>query len=268
MDEYRKNNLSLWNEYAKIHAASSFYRVEEFINGTNVLNELELGEVGDVSGKSLLHLQCHFGMDTLCWARLGAQVTGVDFSDEAVKLAQSLAETVKLDARFVCCDVYDAPTRLNEQFDIVYTSYGVLCWLPDLTRWAQVIAHFLKPGGTFYIAEFHPFALVFDDQSRDLRYNDPYFKTSVMKYEVQGSYADREAKVQTKYTYEWFHTMGEILTALISAGLQIEFLHEFPFTFFQQFQCLDQLEPGIWGFKDGSNPIPLMFSVRAVKPGC
>lgn len=268
MDEYRRNNLSLWNEYAKIHVRLPFYRVEDFLSGENVLNDLERGEMGDVEGQSLLHLQCHFGLDTLCWAKLGARVTGVDFSDEAIQQAEALANRVHLDARFLCCDVYDAPDKLKEPFDIVYTSYGVLCWLPDLTRWAQVIAHFLKPGGFFYMAEFHPFTFVFDDQADELRVKESYFNTSMMKYDVQGSYADCTAKVQTKSSYEWNHTLGEILTALTGAGLQIEFMHEFPFTYFKQLQCMNQIEPGVWGFADGSNPIPLMFSIRAVKPCC
>ncbi len=268
MDEYRENNRSLWNEYARIHARSPFYRVEEFKAGENKLNELELSEVGDVAGKKLLHLQCHFGMDTLSWARLGAQVTGVDFSDEAIRQAQSLSEELKIPGRFICCDLYDTPQHLDDRFDIVFTSYGVLTWLPDLIRWAQVIAHFLKPGGIFYIAEFHPFAFVFDDEADELRFRYPYFARGAQKFPVDGSYADRTARVETKTSYEWNHPMGEIVTALISAGLQIEFLHEFPFTVYEQLPFLQKLDRDTWGFADGSDPIPLMFSIRAVKPGC
>lgn len=267
MDEYRRNNRSLWNEYARIHSHSAFYRVDEFKTGENSLNEPELTEVGDVAGKSLLHLQCHFGQDTLSWARLGAQVTGVDFSDEAVRIATSLSQELNIPARFICCDLYESPQHLEERFDIVYTSYGVLAWLPDLMRWAQVAAHFLKPGGTFYIAEFHPFAVTFDDEAPGLIYRHPYFKQAVEGYEVKGSYADRDAKVQTKISYEWDHTLGEIVSALAAAGLHIEYLHEFPFSRFEQLACLKNLERDTWGFPGGAELIPLMFSIRAVKPG-
>src|SRR5215218_6632110 len=139
MDDYRKSNLELWNNWAEINAASSSYDVEGFKQGNVGLNSLELAEIGDVSGKTLLHLQCHFGKDTLSWARLGAKVTGVDFSEQAIGLARSLSEELGIRARFVCSDVYDLPEVLNGEFDIVFTSCGVLGWLPDLERWAQVV---------------------------------------------------------------------------------------------------------------------------------
>ena len=135
--------------------------------------------MGEVRGKSLLHLQCHFGLDTLSWAREGAQVTGMDFSPEGIRIARGLAEELNIPARFICCDLYDLPEHLDETFDRVFTSYGVLCWLPDIPRWAQIVGHFLKPGGVFYIAEFHPFSNVFkndgDETSLELAY--PYFNT-------------------------------------------------------------------------------------------
>ena len=156
MDERLKANLDAWNQMARIHAGSRGYRLAEFKAGQNVLKPIELREVGDVRGKSLLHMQCHFGLDTMSWARMGAKVTGVDFSDEAIKLARSISGELKIPARFVQSNIYDAPDVVHEQFDIVFTSYGALCWLPDITRWAQVAASFVKPGGFFYMAEFHP----------------------------------------------------------------------------------------------------------------
>ena len=159
--------------------------------------------MGDVAGKTLLHLQCHFGMDTLSWARLGAQVTGVDFSDEAIRLAQSLSQELNLPARFICSDLYELDSVLQEQFDVVYTSYGVLAWLPDIPSWARIAAARVKPGGFFYIAEFHPFAQVMDDGAEEYRVFYPYFAKDVMTFEVKGSYAEREAQVESKNEYGW-----------------------------------------------------------------
>ena len=166
MDNYMKNNRAHWNEITPIHAQSDFYDLEGFKKGrSSMLYPIEIDEMGDVGGKSLLHLQCHFGMDTLSWARLGAKVTGVDFSDKAIELACSLSKELNIEANFVLSNIYDLPENLKGEFDIVYTSGGVLCWLHNLKRWAEIIAHFLKPGGFFYILEGHPFSCVFDDSS-------------------------------------------------------------------------------------------------------
>ncbi|HEV2762527.1 MAG TPA: class I SAM-dependent methyltransferase, partial [Pyrinomonadaceae bacterium] len=227
-EDYFKANRTLWDASTAIHERSAFYDVPGFKAGKSSLKPVELEEVGDVRGKSLLHLQCHFGLDTLSWARLGARVTGVDFSPEAVRLARSLAAELNLEARFVLSNVYDLPAALGEQFDVVFTSYGVLCWLPDLARWAQTVAHFLKPGGTFYAVEFHPVALTLDDEGRPFKY--PYFHSpEPLNFEGAGDYADRAADFPHA-SYEWFHPLGDIVTSLINAGLRIEFLHEFPFS--------------------------------------
>lgn len=262
---YMENNRKLWDEWTAIHVESSFYNVENFVGGANSLNALELGEVGDVQGKNLLHLQCHFGMDTLNWARLGAHVTGMDFSEAAIEQANQLAARCNLDARFICSNLYDLPKNLLGQYDIVYTSYGVLAWLPDIPRWAQIAASFVKPGGFLYIAEFHPFALVFDDYAPNLQYRYPYFDKEAMHFEVEGSYADREAKVQTKEEIGWNHTLSEIVSSLIDNGLQIEFLHEFPYSVYQQFPFIVPDDNGLYHFPDGQQPIPLLFSLKAVK---
>lgn len=265
MDAYRHSNLGLWNEWTKINAASTLYRLEQFKQGEMKLNPLEQEEVGDVRGRSLLHLQCHFGMDTLSWARLGAQVTGVDFSPEAVTLARSLSDELQIPARFLCCDIYDLPQHLDEQFDIVYTSYGVLTWLSDIAAWAKLVARYLKPGGLFYIAEFHPFAMMFDEQAMEARLHYPYFGKEVIECEVKGSYADWNAQVETKVSYEWPYTMGEVVTSLCQAGLSIEFLHEFPYTVYQQLAYLHPKDEHYWFQPEGALEIPLMFSIRARK---
>jgi len=157
LERYYETNLRRWNELVGLHAESEEYDLEGFIAGKSSLHTVELEALGDVSGRSLLHLQCHFGLDTLSWARLGARVTGIDFSDSGIELARRIADRIGVDAEFVCCNVYDLPEHLEGEFDIVYTSYGVLCWLHDINEWARLVSNYLKPGGTFFIAEFHPF---------------------------------------------------------------------------------------------------------------
>lgn len=265
MDEYSQSNRKLWNEWVHVNAASDLYRLDEFKAGAIKLNALEKEEVGAVAGKTLLHLQCHFGMDTLSWARLGAQVTGVDFSDEAIALAQALAAELKLPARFICSDLYDLDQVLQEQFDVVYTSYGVLGWLPDIPRWAKIVAARVKPGGFFYIAEFHPFALVLDEAAAEYKVRYPYFEKEAMAFPVEGSYANRDAQVESSVEYGWNHTLGEIVSSLIDAGLQIEFLHEVPFSVYQQLPFLCPDEQGLWRAPEAVPMLPLMFSLRAGK---
>jgi 2-polyprenyl-3-methyl-5-hydroxy-6-metoxy-1,4-benzoquinol methylase len=272
MNEQFSANRAWWNERVPIHADSSFYDVQGFKAGNLTLMPLERQELGDVSGKSLLHLQCHFGLDTLSWARLSARVTGVDFSEEGVALARSLSQEVGLEADFICSNVYELPNVLSGRYDVVFTSYGVLCWLPDLTGWAQVIAHFLRPGGIFYIAETHPFSHVFYDEAdaEDLRVHYPYFpQPEPMRFENDGSYASA-AECSYKVTYEWSHSLSEIVNALISAGLTIEFLHEFPYACYKMFPFMVQDEEGWWRLapregvpREWDGSIPMTFSLKA-----
>ncbi|HNG92665.1 MAG TPA: class I SAM-dependent methyltransferase [Acidobacteriota bacterium] len=262
-------NLRRWNELVAIHAQSKFYDLEGFKAGNTSLRPLEIEEVGDVEGKTLLHLQCHFGMDTLSWARRGAQVTGVDFSDKAIELARSLSAELGLNARFICSNVYDVPAVLNEQFDVVFTSYGVLVWLHDYDRWAQIVAGALKPGGTFYIAEIHPFPYVFDEASTTdaFRLKYPYFwAPEPVECLTEGTYTDRTAEIQETTEYCWIYNLGDIVTALIKVGLHIEFLHEFPFCVYQAFPFMQQSEDGWWRMPDHQTSLPFLFSIRARKP--
>jgi len=265
MDKYIRMNRELWNELTPIHARSNYYDVEGFNSGKSTLRPIELEELGDVSGKSLLHLQCHFGMDTLSWARLGARVTGLDLSDKAIALARRLSKETGIEASFVQSDIYDLPENLDGDFDIVFTSYGVLCWLPDLGRWAEIIAHFLKPGGIFYMVADHPLNNVFasKENSIELKIAYSYFHaTEPIEWGAGSSYADPNAKVSHP-SYEWTHSLSDVLNALISAGLRIEFVHEFPVCAYQRFPFMEQDKDGWWRLK-GDN-IPLTFSLRANK---
>ena len=269
MNEYTEANRRHWDEITPVHAASDFYDAASFKAGTSKLKPIELEELGDVRGKTLLHMQCHFGLDTLSWAREGATVTGIDFSEKGIETARSLAAETGIDARFVVSDVYELPEKLDGQFDIVFTSYGALCWLPDIARWAQVAAHFVRPVGTFYIVEFHPFGGVFDDEPdvTDLRVRYPYFPLDEpMRCEDLGTYTDRTAHFENSTTYEWPHPVSEVLTALIDAGLRIEFLHEFPITSYPCMPFMEKVDDKMYRLAIHDGGVPLLYSIRATKP--
>ena len=272
MNRYRDANERIWNEWTRHHIQSAFYDVEGFRRGERTgragLDAIEKAALGDVAGKSLLHLQCHFGLDTLSWARRGAHVTGVDFAKDAIREARALTAELGLQATFVHSDVYDLLQRLDGAFDIVFTSHGVLPWLPDLGRWARVIAHFLRPGGLFYIIEAHPFAQIFDDERSDgeLRPRYPYFHETVpLRSERKGSYAAPDAPIRS-VSYQWTHSMGEILTSLAGAGLRLESLEEYPFVGWALFPWLEPRSDGLWQFPSGQGSMPLMLALKATKP--
>ena len=270
MDEYTEANRRHWDEVVPIHVGSALYDVASFTAGESKLKPVELQELGQVRGKTLLHLQCHFGLDTLSWAREGAIVTGIDFSEPALEAARALAAETSIDARFILSDVYSLPDKLDEQFDIVFTSYGALCWLPDIGRWAQVAAHFVRPGGTFYVVEFHPIVGIFDDDAgvTDLQVRFPYFPTGEpLRWEGLGTYTDRTARLEHDVTYEWPHPTSEVLTALIDAGLRIEFLHEFPLTSYPQMPSLmEPVDERQYRLKQHDGCVPLLYSIKATKP--
>lgn len=263
-----RKNLARWNEATPIHARSKDYDLESFMKGRNSLHKIELEELKNVKGKTLLHLQCQFGMDTLSWARLGAtRVVGVDFSDVAINLANSINKELALPAEFICANIYDLPDVLDEEFDIIFTSYGVLTWLPDLKKWAEIVARYLKKGGIFFIAEFHPFTWIFDDENKtELVYRYPYFYgKEPLYYTSEFTYTDQDAEIKNVDSYNWQHTFGDILTALINERLTILSVKEYPFTFFPQYPFMDEFEKGVWKFEDDKYNIPLIFSVKAVK---
>jgi SAM-dependent methyltransferase len=259
-------NLKRWNELVGIHAKSREYDLEGFKAGRSSLHYIELEALGDVSGRSLLHLQCHFGLDTLSWARLGARVTGVDFSEKAIELARALSRELGIPAEFVCSNVYDLPRVLGGTYDIVFTSYGVLCWLDDLRRWGEIVASYLKEGGTFFIADFHPFSWVFDDEEKEeLKIRYGYFASEPERFEGEGTYADLEAVVENVVTYEWQHTFSDILNALAEAGLRMEEVKEYPYSVYKQLPMMEEYGDGYYRFASDDHDIPLMYSIKARK---
>ena len=247
-----------------IHAKSKEYDLENFIAGKNSLHRVELEKLRDVKDKRILHLQCHFGLDTISLARLGAKVTGVDFSETAIELAREIAKRVGVDAEFVCSNVYDLPKVHDGKYDIVFTSYGVLCWLQDLDEWARIIARYLKPCGVFLLVESHPFMWVFDDKSEKLCQTYSYWHNDEpLGWEEEGTYADETAKVINKKSYEWQHTVSEVLNALIKAGLTIDEVGEYPDLVWAYTPASKRVDDEY--FKIPGDPLPQCWSVQASK---
>ncbi|RCH67536.1 class I SAM-dependent methyltransferase [Streptomyces sp. SDr-06] len=263
-------NRELWERWTGFHVASDHYDVKGFLAGRGTLQPFEADEVGEVAGRSLIHLQCHFGLDTLSWARRGARVTGVDFSPRAIARAGELARATAVPAEFLCSEVYGLPAELDGRFDIVYVSFGSVVWLPDIARWARAAARLLAPGGVLYVAEYHPVlhTLDFDDATREpvLRY--PYFdRAQPIAHELRGTYADSADDV-TESGYTWAHSLGAIVTSVLDAGLRLDFLHEFPSVWFPVLPYLERRADGrYWLPERVEGELPLLFSLRATRPG-
>jgi SAM-dependent methyltransferase len=263
--KYYEANKARWNELVDIHAKSQMYDLKGFISGKNSLHQSELDILGDVRNKSLLHLQCHFGLDTISWARLGAKATGIDFSDAAIELARELARKTGVDAEFICSDVYDLPRVLYKKYDIVFTSIGVLCWLRDIDKWGRIVAHYLKPHGTFLLMESHPLMWIFDDESEELRIKYCYWhRDEPMVWENDGTYTDEDVEIRNKRSYEWQHTISDVLNSLIRAGLRVEEVGEYPHLPWRYVKKAVKGLDGCWSIS--GDPLPQMWSVKATKP--
>ncbi len=261
-NHYFEANKKLWNQRTLVHKESSFYNREGFVKGEQALTPIELGELTNVAGKKMLHLQCHFGMDSLDWTRRGAKVTGVDLSDEAIKEARKLNDELGLDAQFICSNVYDLKEHLDDRFDIVFSSYGTIGWLPDLDRWAQLIAYYLKPVGLFYFAEFHPVVWMFDDEFTHIKY--AYENRELIIVENQGTYTDRGAAIGGK-EYSWNHSISEVLNALIRAGLKLEWFNEHLYSPYPCFRHSVETGKGKWEIRGMEGKLPMVYSLGAVK---
>jgi SAM-dependent methyltransferase len=262
-DNYFKTNKETWNKKVAVHAKSEMYAMESFKKGKSSLMKYELNGLQDVTGKSLLHLQCHFGQDTLSWARMGAKVTGIDLSDEAIKLAKSLNEELNLEATFHCCNVFDVNDHVTDTFDIVYTSYGVIGWLNDLKKWAEIIASRLNDGGTFYMVEFHPIVWMFDylQTPPTLRY--AYHQDEVIYEEYEGTYAEDGKTKMTSKEYAWNHGFSEVINALIGAGLTIEYLNEHDASPYDVLPNLVKNKEGL--YETETKLYPMIYELKATK---
>jgi SAM-dependent methyltransferase len=260
-EQARDGNRVFWDELTPVHLRS--YGVERFLAGERWLPQEILAEVGDVTGLSLLHLQCHFGLDSLAWAREGALVTGVDFSPPAIEAARQLSEQARLPATFLCSDIYDLPNKLDERFDIVFSSIGVLCWLKDLDAWAQIIAHLLKPGGFFYIMDAHPLLYTFDDEG-EWRFILSYFHNPE-PYVWDGENADyMDPSYKTNAaTYEWQWAASDIINAVIGAGLRLEFFNEYEALSDPVYPEMKPRVDGRFSFPGMPVPLPVVFTLKA-----
>ena len=274
-DEHLRANRARWNELADLHAATKFYDLDGFVAGHRTgLHPTEPLEMGSVEGKSLVHLQCHLGIETLAWARLGAKrVVGLDFSDTALARARSLAERCGLAdrARFVLSDVHQAVRALADDapFDVVYVSVGALLWLPSVRRWAEIASSLLVPGGTLYVREAHPMLLAVNGDSGQLIVAAPYFeRAQPSRSEDNQDYADPDARTVSTVSYEWNRGLGEIVQALLDASFTIELLHEHRDAEWQAFPHMIRNQHGLYELpRDQRDNLPLTFSLRARQRG-
>jgi len=251
-NKYFEMNRAGWDHRAKAHFESKFYDVEGFLAGNTSLREIELAELSNVSGRTLLHLQCHFGLDTLSWSRQGAICTGVDISPVAIQKARDLAAATKLDAAFVCSDIYGFERNSVDLFEIVFTSYGAVCWLPDLNKWAEIVASNLFKGGTFYMVEFHPIY--------DLLAGYSYFTQDTPEINEEGTYTENGADVMAKLAI-WAHPLSSVVNALIGAGIQVERLNEFPYSPYNCFEGMVEREPGRYYLTHRGHDVPIVYSL-------
>lgn len=260
-------NRAMWDELAPIHL-QAYNEVALLRKGEEILDEIELREVGDVRGKTMLHLQCHIGSDTLAWARHGAIVTGVDFSSTSLACATQLADELKLPATFIHSNIYGLRTVHEGQYDVVYTSKGVLCWLKDLSEWGRIIAHYLRPGGVFYLMETHPTIMALEEmETGDLAFTYSYFHKEIPTEWAPGDadYADKNY-IRKNGSAEWEWSVSDIVNALIEAGLQLEFLNEYEKLFFQLFPSMTSEDGGWYHLPQYAGKLPLLLTLRARKP--
>lgn len=262
MTDYIKYNKDTWNKKTPVHLASAFYDMDSFLHGRNSLTSVELELLGEVKGLSILHLQCHFGQDTLSLSRMGAKATGIDLSDVAINKAKELNDQLGLDAEFICCDVYETPSHVEKQFDVVYSSFGAIGWLPDMEKWAEVIARMLKPGGKFVFAEFHPAVWMFDDDFTKIAYD--YFNTGPLIETSHGTYTDREAPIETTSVF-WNHSFSEVLSALIKNDLILTSFNEYPYSPFNCFNDLEEKEQGKYTLKKLDKQFPYFYALTMLK---
>lgn len=271
--DWRRANRANWDERVAVHLGPGGYDLSDLRAGNRKLNGIEEAELPPVEGKRVAHLQCHFGLDTFTLAQHGAEVVGLDFSAPAIEAARGLAEELGLArrARFVLADLDDALDAIPQPhgFDMVFVTWGAICWLPDISRWAQIAAALLRRGGSIYLAEGHPATYVFDDVARSIDgkpgFFAPYFSTEPVIATDGTDYVDPSARLSNATIYNWMHPLGAVVTSLISAGMVLDWLHEHDAIPWRMFECLVKHASGLYRWPD--KPwLPLAFSLLATRP--
>lgn len=258
-ENYLQLNREAWNNKVESHLQSDFYNLAAFEAGWNSLREIEIPLLGDLAGKSVLHLQCHFGQDTLSMARQGALCTGIDLSDKAIAAAQDLSSKLKLPAHFIACDLYRLQDHVQDQFDIVFSSYGTIGWLPDLKAWAQIIFEQLKVGAYFVFAEFHPVLWMYDSEFKHIDYS--YFNKQEIREVETGTYADPQAPIKST-TVSWNHSLAEVLQALLDTGLKLEHFQEFDYSPYPCFQNMTETGKDRYQIKGLEGKLPMVYALK------
>lgn len=260
MKDYIAINKATWKEKLDPHLASDFYNMEAFVDGKSSLNSFELALLGDVSGKKILHLQCHFGQDSISLSRMGAHVTAVDFSEKSIEKGRELAAQLGTSTQFICSDIYNLPNVLKEEFDIVFTTYGTIIWLPDVKKWANVVRRFTKPNGRLVFVDFHPIVWMYDDDFKQVRYK--YSSPEAIVEEEEGTYANKNAPISTQCV-TWNHGMASTINALINSGLSILDFQEYDYAPYPFVGGTEQFEQGKYRIKTFGDKVPLVYSVVA-----
>jgi SAM-dependent methyltransferase len=271
MQDFRAVNRAQWDERAPAHAASPGYALDKFRADSSYLSDVvrfDLPRLGDISGLRGVHLQCHIGTDTISLARLGARMTGLDFSPFAIGEARALSEQTAAGVEFVESDLYDAADALGaESFDLVFTGIGALCWLPDVRGWARVVANLLKPGGRLFIREGHPVLWAIDEKRDELVLDYPYFETEEPVVLLsEGTYVETDVEFTANTTITWNHGLGEIVGAILAAGLSLTMLEEHDSVPWEGLPGkMREGRDGEWRLTDRPERLPLSYTLQAVK---
>ena len=260
--DYLSINKKSWNNKVETHVNSAFYDMENFVKTQNSLNSIELDLLPNLNGKTVLHLQCHFGQDSISLSKLGAHVTGVDLSDKAIDKAKSLATELNANAEFICCDIYDLPNHLDKQFDVVFASYGTIGWLPDIRKWANIVSQFLKPKGQLIFAEFHPVVWMFDDDFTHIKY--PYTSTEPIQETETGTYAEKDADLVQEFVM-WNHGLSDVIGSLINHSLTLTHFSEYDYSPYNCFNNTIEVSPKKFRIKNLDNKIPMVYALVATK---
>ena len=257
-------NQRFWDEIASVHLKS--YDLRELREKGILIDKIQLKEIGEVKNKKMLHLQCHIGTDTLSWEHFGAEMTGVDFSEESIKIARELAKELDCKAHFIHSNIFDLPSTHKEKYDIVYTSQGVLAWIRDIKEWAKVIRNYLKDSGFFYMMEIHPVSSIFNDEKSGIPevYYSYFTHGKAQSFSAGGNDYSNFDYTAKNGTYQWTWTLSDIVNALINAGMRIEFLNEYNKAFYKAMFDMVQRDDGWWYWPGYEDIIPLIFTLKAV----